>query len=61
MHDAASWRALWDEVGESTGSRWEVKEARLEQADLEGVSPELLKARGGEWAWWLRWWVVRVE
>jgi hypothetical protein len=24
-HDAASWRALWDRVGEETGTRWEVQ------------------------------------
>ncbi|GME39809.1 methyltransferase domain-containing protein [Neofusicoccum parvum] len=63
MHDVASWARLWQEVGERTGTRWEV-EGRMGEVGEE-VGMEELRAwakRGGqEGLWWLAFVVRRVE
>ncbi|KAL1623252.1 hypothetical protein SLS56_008420 [Neofusicoccum ribis] len=63
MHDVASWARLWQEVGERTGTKWEV-EGRMGEVGEE-VGMEELRAwakRGGqEGLWWLAFVVRRVE
>ncbi|KAH7060413.1 hypothetical protein B0J12DRAFT_736758 [Macrophomina phaseolina] len=60
VHSVESWRELWQEVGAMTRSRWEVRDASVEQLGADGVSEELKRHRGEEWMYWLRFRVVRV-
>ncbi|KAF9630887.1 putative methyltransferase domain-containing protein [Lasiodiplodia theobromae] len=61
VHDPTTWRELWDEVGQRTGTKWEVVEARLKKVEKKDVSPELLKRVGPDGVHWLSFWVKRVE
>ncbi|KAK8075989.1 methyltransferase domain-containing protein [Apiospora phragmitis] len=37
LHDAATWRRMWDEVGEATGTRWRTE---VEMEDVVGQGPD---------------------